>query len=66
MKKLYQEARSETLTTDVDLPSSGKYSETFKVPEELNDDFESEVKNLYMWTKNLSINDDYLSDVIKF
>ncbi|RNA18367.1 hypothetical protein BpHYR1_005345 [Brachionus plicatilis] len=66
MKKAYQIARSETLTTDVDIPSSGKYSESFKVPEELNDDFEAEVKNLYMWTKNLSINDDYLSDAIKF
>lgn len=66
MKKVYQEARSETLTTDVDLPNSEKYSGNFKVPEELNDDFETEVKNLYMWTKNLSINDDYLNDGIKF
>ena len=25
--------------------------------DDLNDDFENEVKNLYMWTKNLSVND---------
>lgn len=66
MKKMYQMARSETLTSDVEIPSSSKYSESIKIPEDLNDDFEAEVKNLYMWTQNLSVNDDYLSDAIKF
>ena len=67
MKKAFQMARSETLTTDVDVyQSSGQYSESFKMPEELNDEFETEVKNLYMWTQNLSINDDYLSDAVNF
>lgn len=60
MKKAY--ARSETLTTEVDLiNSSVPVSEPFKLPDDLNDDFEKEVKNLYMWTQNLSINDDYLN-----
>lgn len=66
MKKAYTNgmARSETLTTDVDAyrNMSAPVSEPFKLPEDLNDDFEKEVKNLYTWTQNLSINDDtYLS-----
>lgn len=62
MKKAYAIARSETLTTDVDANhSSDRQSESFKLPDDLNDDFEAEVKNLYMWTQNLSINDDFIN-----
>ena len=53
MKKNYMVARSETLNTDNEINNSGHRSESFKLPEELNDEFEDEVKNLYMWTKNL-------------
>ena len=50
--------RSETLTTEADIATSvDQQNESFKLPEDLNDDFENEVKNLYMWTKNLSVND---------
>ncbi len=58
MKKVYSMARSETLTSEADLATSGDpTSESFKLPDDLNDEFENEVKNLYMWTKNLSLND---------
>jgi hypothetical protein len=53
MKKNYIVARSETLNTDNEINNSGPRSESFKLPEDLNDEFEDEVKNLYMWTKNL-------------
>jgi hypothetical protein len=70
MKKAYTEAtmpRSETLNTDIDAQlghsiTSEPVNEHFKLPDDLNDEFEREVKNLYMWTQNLSVNDDaYLS-----
>lgn len=62
MKKAYAMARSETLTTEADnMNSSGHHSESFKLPDDLNDDFENEVKNLYMWTQNLSLNDEYVN-----
>jgi hypothetical protein len=58
MKKVYSIARSETLTSEADFATSADpQSESFKLPDDLNDEFENEVKNLYMWTKNLSIND---------
>jgi hypothetical protein len=58
MKKVYSMARSETLTSEADLATSGDpTNESFKLPDDLNDEFENEVKNLYMWTKNLSLND---------
>jgi hypothetical protein len=60
MKKAYSMPRSETLTTEADIfNSSMPNSEPpFKLPDDLNDDFEKEVKNLYMWTQNLSMSDD--------
>lgn len=62
MKKNYQVARSETLNTDNELLNhSNPISDSFKLPEELNDDFEDEVKNLYMWTQNLSVNDEFVN-----
>ena len=36
-------------------------NDSFRVAEELNDQFEDEVSNLYMWTQNLSVNDDYVN-----
>lgn len=60
-----QVPRSETLNTDADETNyagvAGRVEQTrskFNLPDELNDDFEHEVKNLYMWTQNLSMNDD--------
>ncbi len=60
MKKAFSMARSETLTTEPDGGGPNQEdqpNDTFKLPEDLNDEFEDEVKNLYMWTKNLSLND---------
>jgi hypothetical protein len=58
MKKIYSMARSETLTSEADMATSvDPQSESFKLPDDLNDEFENEVRNLYMWTKNLSLND---------
>ena len=37
------------------------HNDSFRVAEELNDEFEDEVSNLYMWTQNLSVNDDYVN-----
>lgn len=55
-------ARSETLNTEMELTNrSNQPSDSFKLPDELNDDFEDEVKNLYMWTQNLSVNDEYVN-----
>ena len=62
MKKAYLIARSETLETDPDFyQGSDDQSDSFKLPDDLNDDFDAEVKNLYMWTQNLSVNDDYIN-----
>ena len=61
MKKTYTMARSETITTEEILNRSEQLNESFKIPDDLNDEFENEVKNLYTWTQNLSINDDYLN-----
>lgn len=64
MKRIYSMARSETLTTENGVlteNTSGQHSDSFKMPEELNDDFENEVKNLYLWTQNLSTNDDLVN-----
>lgn len=65
MKKIYAHGavmpRSETLNTDAATEMAyGRetFNEKFKLPDDLNDDFEAEVKNLYMWTQNLSVNDD--------
>ena len=60
-KNNFQPARSETLNTDHELLNhSNPRSDSFKIPEDLNDEFEDEVKNLYMWTQNLSINDEFV------
>ena len=62
MKKVYAMARSETLTTENGLTENNtQHSDSFKMPEDLNDDFEAEVKDLYLWTQNLSTNDDFLN-----
>ena len=65
MKKAYSLVRSETVTTEngqnTENTISGRHSGSFKMPEELNDDFENEVKNLYLWTQNLSANDDLVN-----
>jgi len=65
MKKAYSMARSETVTTEngvvTENNTSGRHSDSFKMPEELNDEFENEVKNLYLWTQNLSTNDDLVN-----
>jgi hypothetical protein len=66
MKKIYTNARSETLTTEtgemITDNTSGNHSDSvFKLPDDLNDDFENEVKNLYLWTQNLSTNDEIIS-----
>ena len=54
-------ARSETLNTDHEmLNHSNPRSDSFKIPDDLNDEFEDEVKNLYMWTQNLSVNDEFV------
>jgi hypothetical protein len=61
MKKAYAYTRSETLTTDVDiLPSASTRTQSGKEDDGLNDEFEDQVNDLYLWTQNLSINDDYL------
>lgn len=58
MKKIYSMARSETLNTEADMATIGEpLDDSFRLPDDLNDEFENEVKNLYMWTKNLSFND---------
>ena len=61
MKKAYTIARSETITTEDILNDSEPLNESFKIPDDLNDEFENEVKNLYIWTKNLSVNDEFLN-----
>lgn len=65
MKKAYSLARSETVTTENGLitenNTSGRHSDSFKMPDDLNDDFENEVKNLYLWTQNLSTTDDLVN-----
>ena len=63
MKRIYTNARSETITTEgeaVTENTSGHHS-IFKLPDDLNDEFEDEVKNLYLWTQNLSTNDELIS-----
>jgi hypothetical protein len=61
MKKAYQYTRSETLTTDVDiLPSASVRTQSVKLDDGLNDEFEDQVNDLYLWTQNLSVNDDYI------
>ena len=37
--------------------SGNNQTESFKVIDDLNDNFDDEAKHLYMWTKNLSISD---------
>ena len=50
MKKAYSMAKSESVTTEHEVfNSSEQHTESFKLPEDLNDDFEEEVKHLYMW-----------------
>ena len=62
MKKAYTMARSETLTTEIGLTENNtQHTDSFKMPEDLNDDFEAEVKDLYLWTQNLSTNDDLVN-----
>jgi hypothetical protein len=62
MKKAYSMAKSESVTTEHEVfNSSEQHTESFKLPEDLNDDFEEEVKHLYMWTKNLSVNDEFMN-----
>ena len=61
MKKAYTIARSETITTEDILNDSEPLNESFKIPDDLNDEFENEVKNLYIWTKNLSVNDEFFN-----
>ena len=68
MKKTYQQqqqqqpfALSQTLTSDRDTALiTDNYQEYEKVNEEFNDEFENQVNDLYLWSQNLSINDDYL------
>lgn len=62
MKKAYTFARSETLMTgDIDnIPSVSYRAQSFKVDDDLKDDFEDQVNDLYMWTQNLSVNDEYI------
>ncbi|CAF0783582.1 unnamed protein product [Brachionus calyciflorus] len=63
MKKAYQMARSETLNTDADIyQTSAQYSESFKVPDELNDDFENEAKNLYIRTELVISSDSFIHE----
>lgn len=64
MKKAYtmSMARSETVTSlDNGQNSQHALDDSFKIPDELNDDFEAEVKNLYTWTKNLTLSDEFLN-----
>jgi hypothetical protein len=61
MKKAYGQVRSETLTTESAIHNSERPTESYKIPDDLNDEFENEVRNLYMWTQNLSLNDDILN-----
>jgi len=62
MKKAYTFARSETLTTEADvLPSASNRTYSMKEEiQEINAEFEDQANDLYLWTQNLSINDDYL------
>jgi hypothetical protein len=62
MKKAYTFARSETLTTDADvLPSASNRTYSLKEEtHEINEEFDDQANDLYLWTQNLSINDDYL------
>jgi hypothetical protein len=62
MKAMYSlgAVRSETITID-GINNSTQLNDSFKIPDELNDEFENEVKNLYAWTKNLSISDEFLN-----
>jgi hypothetical protein len=59
MKKAYSVTRSETLPTaeNKNKQNSNSKTESLKVVEDFDDIFDDEVKNLYMWTKNLSINE---------
>lgn len=62
MKKIYAMARSETLTTENGgFTEITNQSDSFKMPDDLNDDFEAEVKDLYLWTQNLSEKDDLVN-----
>ena len=55
-------ARSETLTTENGgFTEITNQSDSFKMPDDLNDDFEAEVKDLYLWTQNLSEKDDLVN-----
>jgi hypothetical protein len=65
MKKVYQQqqqfARSQTLTSDRDTTNVTENNvESEKTNEAFNDDFENQVNDLYLWSQNLSLNDDYL------
>lgn len=61
MRKAYTFARSETLTTEIDiLPSTSNRTQSIKIDDALKDEFEDQVNDLYLWTQNLSINDDFL------
>lgn len=60
MKKMYSITRSEILTTgDHEMVNNSGNNRTgsLKMIDDLNDNFDEEVKHLYMWTKNLSINE---------
>jgi len=60
MKKAYSITRSEILTTgekEIADNSVNNQTESFKMIDDLNDNFDDEAKHLYMWTKNLSISD---------
>lgn len=62
MKKIYAMARSETLTTENGgFTEHTDHNDSFKMPEDLNDDFEAEVKDLYLWTQNLSEKDELVN-----
>jgi hypothetical protein len=68
MKKVYQQqnfVRSETLTSekqsDRDTNNiTGHNMGLEKINTALNDDFDNQVNDLYLWSQNLSLNDDYL------
>ncbi len=59
MKKIYTNARSETLTSDGEVitDNTSGHQSSFKMTDDLNDQFENEVKDLYLWTQNLSTNE---------
>ena len=65
MKRTYALPRSEILTSNSYVSKvsrdDDRQSELFKVPDELDDDYEEEVKDLYMWTQNLSIQDELIN-----